>query len=92
MIWPFTFQLAVQLAGYGHHLIPLADDPKEAEIVWLRCYIAAIDAAATGTTLVLDLLGEPSDSEARKVWPRDVRRRSPASTSSRASSRPSPAD
>ena len=68
LIWPFTFQLAVQLAGYGHHLIPLADDPKVAEVEWRRRYIASIDAATSGTTLVLDLLGEPADSETRKLW------------------------
>jgi hypothetical protein len=69
LIWPFTFQLAVQLASYGYYLGPLADDAKAAEIAWLHCYIAAIDSATTGTTIVLDLLGEPSDSETRTMWP-----------------------
>jgi hypothetical protein len=53
-----TRKLMLQLAGHGHHLIRLVDDPRAAEVSWLRRYIASVDAAASGTAIVFDLLGD----------------------------------
>jgi hypothetical protein len=68
IVWPFTFQLALQLAATGLHLVPLAVDPTSTEVTWLCAYLASLDAASQGTTIVLDLLGESDDSPFRTAW------------------------
>lgn len=68
LIWPFAFNLALQLAGACQHIPPLAEDPASAERTWLHAYLECLDAARRGTAGALDLLGEDADSPLRHVY------------------------
>jgi hypothetical protein len=68
LIWPFAFNLALQLAGALQHMLPLAEDPVAAERTWLHAYLESMDAANRGTGLALDLLGERAESPLRHVY------------------------
>jgi hypothetical protein len=67
LTWGFAFTLAIQLAESGQHLIPIATDAHETEVAWLTVFIESVDSTTRGQALVLDLLGEDSESPMRTV-------------------------
>ncbi len=68
LIWPFAFNLALQVADALQHMLPLVDSPIAAERTWLHAYLECMDAANRGTGLALDLLGEDAESPLRRVY------------------------